>query len=231
MNNAATKLHWPNPWEWSEFLRVRRNLRIASLLMVLSIIGFIPAAWIVLVPTDPTFRPDLTVSYAWLGLVVCALVGATGHSIARRARVRFDQELYNITRRTRDAALARGIPLEVDLGETYPLILLSRQHRTVAMVGAVPLLIPMDNIAGVTPTDGTEYLPGAPHQPHLVFELRDFLPVRIFVIVGRGLGRSTLDQTAVMGQRLDEFLDPSPGWKKPEHAADLAAYVDSMRVT
>ena len=66
--------------------------------------------------------------------------------------------------------------------------------------------------------------------PHLLLRLKDCDPDRVFIISGRGLGRANLEQTAVLGERLKDFLTPSIGWdEKTEKRVDVEAFVDSMR--
>ena len=221
---------WQNPWKWSEFRSMRRSMAIASAAMITAIVLFVPCAWIVLVPSDPTLRPDLTESWAWVGLGLCFLLGTAGHNVAGRTRARFDQAIYGITQALREKGGLLGFPLETDLGEVFPPVLISRQHRMIGFAGVSPMIVRMDQVSVDVSAGDDGSIPGTPRQPHLLLRLKDCDPDRVFIISGRGLGRANLEQTVVLGERLKDFLTPSIGWdEKTEKRVDVEAFVDSMR--
>lgn len=220
---------WEAPWKWDEFRRVRRNMRIASVVMAVAVLGFIPSAWILLVPTDPTLRPDITTPYAWAGLGICAVLAYCAHVFAGKTRLRFDHALYAVGNRTREIAAQRGFSLETDLGEAYPQVFISRQHRVIGVVGPSPLIVDMEHVDVEVVARGTG-LDGSPRQPHLVLHLKDHAPDKVFVIPGRGLGRPNLAQVVVLAERVKDFIAPTFEWDtKTEKSIDMAAFIESMR--
>ena len=220
---------WPDPWQWTELRRVRRHLRIASLCMGFAIAALVPSAWILLMPTDPTLRPDLTATLAWIGVGVSAVVGYSGHTLARLARARFDQAIYGLNRATRDCGIARNIPLEIDVGEIYPPAQLSRQHRMIGIGGPEPLLLSLDEIKTMEVSDGrdTTHLP---REPHLIIHLTRTNPAYLIMVPGRGLSRANQAQVETLRDRLNEFVEPHAAWNDEQgNKIDLAAFVESMR--
>ncbi len=225
-----TPSEWRNPWQWSEFRRVRRALVLASSLTTIAILGLVPSAWIIVMPEDPMLRPDLTTNVAWVGGVVLAVMAYSGQTIARRARSRFDHAIYEITRMTREHAELQGIPLEIDCGETYPPILLTRETRWLAVAGPDPLLIDMDRLMAVEIGDYESSGGRGFREPHLVLRLREMEPENIYVVPGRGLGRANLEQVRTLQERINGFLRPRSEWNGvADKGPDVAAFVESMR--
>jgi hypothetical protein len=199
-------------------------------MMGFAIVAAIPAAWIVLVPTDPSFHPELTANAAWATLAICGVLAYIGQVTARKARARFDQMIYQITRLTREAAMARGYALEIDLGETYPPALLSRQHRILGFAGPVPLFVPMEQVVAMKDAYDVSPGMGVDPQPHLIISLSGTDPASVSVIPARGFGHSSMDHVRTLHERLTAFLDPSESWDTtPPKTVDVAAFIESMR--
>src|SRR5262245_16336118 len=97
---GADRLSWQDPWAWPEYRRLHRRQRLATFLIVVAIIGFVPAVWIILMPNDPLLRPDLTTPWAWAGLLLCAFFTIASQRMARQARARFDFALYKLSQLT-----------------------------------------------------------------------------------------------------------------------------------
>jgi hypothetical protein len=182
-------------------------------------------------PMEPTLRPDLTASWAWVGLALSGFLAYVAHTMSGRVKARFEQALYGVSQRAREQAAARGISLETDLGEAYPSILISRQHRVVSIVGPHPLIVGMDQIEVDVAKGGLDREAGAPRQSHLVLRLKNNDPEKVFVISGRGLARSNLAQVVVLAERLKDFIDTGVTWENQSaKAVDVAAFIESMRV-
>ena len=165
-----------------------------------------------------------------MGLAFSALLAYTAHTMAGRVKARFDQALYGVSQRAREQAAARGISLETDLGEVYPPIFVSRQHRVIGIVGPHPLIVGMDQIEVKVATGGADRDVNAPRQPHLVLRLKNHDPEKVFIIPGRGLGRPNLAQVVVLAERLKDFIDIGVAWdNQPTKTIDMAAFIESMR--
>jgi hypothetical protein len=216
---------WLDPWSWPEYRRMHRGQRLATTLLLTAIIMIVPAAWILMMPTDPLLRPEITTTWAWAALCVCVVFAAASQSIARRARARFDFAIYKLTQKTREIAAARNIALEIDLGESFPPVLLGRQQRIIAIVGPSPLFIPMEHVRINVKRGSSE---DELRQPHIVLQSDDVIPEHVIIAPARGV--INLEQTNVLAERLRDLLETAlqPD-QAPKPIVDVAAFIDSMR--
>jgi hypothetical protein len=200
-------------------------------MMGFAILAAIPALWIVMMPSDPTFRPDLTYNYGWLVIGLCAIAVYSAQRLARLARGRYDRAIYTIMTHTRRVSGADGVPLELDLGETYPPVLMSRQHRIIAFAAPTPLILQMDQISHIEAVDGpADATLSNLGEPHLTLSIREHNIPRIFLIPGRGLGRASFADVKSLEARIKDFLDPATMWNvEPERRINVDAFVASMR--
>jgi hypothetical protein len=218
---------WENPWTWPPYRRMRRRQRAASVLAVAGILAAIPAGWIVLVPTDPTLRPDLTTGWAWTVLGLCVVLVLWSQRIVRRGRAAFDRAIYEVTQATRDAAAHRQTPLEITLAECYPPVLLSRQYRLIGIAGARPLFRSMDDTEVAVESGETRFA-DAPRQPHVVLRFKDGDPGHVCIAPRDAAGN--LERARGLAGDLKDYLLRPAAWEAPDaRRIDVAAFIESMR--
>lgn len=218
---------WQDPWRWAPYRRMRRGVNIGSVLLTLALLAFLPAAWILMAPRDPTLRPDLYRQPAWVVLSLCILLLFFALRISSRARERFETLIGNATLAAREKAAQLHIDLDIDVADTYPPLMLSRRYRKLCVAGPDSLILPTDAVE-ISISPGNKEGDGPPH-PHVVLRFAGNTEPDHLSIAPADSATS-LKQVEILAQKLHDHLDPRQDWSQATGPViDMDAFLDSMR--
>jgi hypothetical protein len=217
---------WQDPWRWAPYRRMRRGVTMGSVLLTLSLLAFMPAAWILMAPRDPTLRPDLYREPAWIVLTLCIMLLFLGLRVSARARERFEKLMETATLGAREKAAKQDIDLDIDVADTYPPLMLSRRFGRLCVAGPDCLILPTDKVQ-ITVSAGNKEGDGPPY-PHVVLRFTGATPDHLSIAPA---DRATsLKQVELLAEKLHDQLDPKQNWHQPkEPAIDMDAFLSSMK--
>jgi hypothetical protein len=217
---------WSDPWRWSAYRRMRRGAKGGSLLLVLALLLFLPAGWIVMMPYDTLLRPELHRAGAWIGIAVCIASLLTGLRWSARARAAFEIAVDGRILALRELAAKSAIDLDIEVPDTYPPVLLSRRFRKIGFAGPDSLILPMDPVDVAAFEDGATH--GGPGHPHVALRFQGSEPE--WVCVTPDAGETSLAQVEILAERLRDQVDPRISWDRDQGPGiDMNAFIDSMR--
>ncbi len=217
---------WQDPWTWSAYRRMRRGVTGSSLLLVFALLVFLPAGWILMMPSDPTLRPDLHQAGAWVALAVSVIALLVGLRWSARAQAAFEAAQNERVAALREQAVAAAIDLDIEIADTYPPVLLSRRIRKIGFAGPDSLILPMDPVEVLSmPAHAGD---GGPPHPHVMLRFEGSDPEKVFVMPG--VIETSLAQVEILAESLRDQLDPRVSWDRDQGPGiDMAAFIDSMR--
>jgi hypothetical protein len=217
---------WRDPWQWQAYRRMRRATIMGTVLLTFALASFLPAGWILMMPSDPTLRPELHQVAAWIILGLCGLAALLGLSWSSRARDTFEVEVNGRLNALREQAMIHSLDLDIEIADTYPPMLLSRRFRKIGFAGPDCLILPMDPVEVSAAPAGTAG--DGPPFPHVVLRFPGAEPDRVRVAPGE-ISTSWL-QAEVLAEKLRDYLDPRITWDRDDGPGiDMAAFIDSMR--
>lgn len=215
-----------DPWLWPPYRRMRRGVTLGTALLLVSLLAFLPAGWILMAPRDPLLRPDLYTEPAWITLGLCVLLLFIALRISSRARERFEALLLDATSKARENAAKQGINLDIELADTYPPVMLSRHHRVLCAAAPECLLLTTEEVKIELSTGGQQG--DGPAYPHVVLRLPNAEPDHLRL--APAASRTSLRQVEILAEKLHDHLDPRQNWDQASgQAIDMAAFIDSMR--
>lgn len=215
-----------SPWQWPPYRRMRRQVRFNSLLLTAAVVVFVPAGWIVMMPADPTLRPDLHITAAWVAVGLCCAAAMLGMRGSARARRRFEAEIDERLLALREKATAASLDLDIEVPDTYPPVLLSRRFRKIGFAGPDSIILPMDPVE-VTAEPGSSAYDAPPHA-HVVLRFPGAEPELVHVTPGETA--TSIAQAEILAEKLRDYLDPRVDWGHADRPAiDMAAFLDSMK--
>lgn len=217
---------WEDPWRWAPYRRMRRGVNLGTALLIVSLLAFLPAGWILMAPSDPTLRPDLYAEPAWIVLTACILLLFLALRVSSRARERFETLILDATLAARDKAARQGIDLDIEIPDTYPPMMLSRHHLKLCAAGPDCLILGTEGVEIVLSSGGEKG--DGPSYPHVVLKFPDAEPDHLCIAPADSA--TSLRQVEILAQKLHDHLDPRQNWDQASGAAiDMAAFIDSMR--
>ena len=226
LRSAPDTGEWRDPWRWGAYRRMRRGVKGGSLLLALALLLFLPTGWILMMPSDPTLRPDLYRGGAWIALAVCIAALLAGIRWSARARAAFEHAQDKRISALREDAAAAAIDLDIEISDTFPPVLLSRRLRKIGFAGPASLILPIDPVEVLSMPGNAE--DGGPPHPHVTLRFAGSEPDRIFVTPG--VIETSQAQVDILAERLRDQLDPRVSWDREDGPGiDMAAFIDSMR--
>jgi len=217
---------WRDPWQWSAYRRMRRGVKGGSLLQLAALLAFLPAGWILMMPSDTLLRPELHRTGAWITLGLCIAALLIGMRWSARAQAAFEVARDEQVMALREQAAAAAIDLDIEIADTYPPLLLSRRIRKVGFAGPNCLILPMDPVEVLSMPAGAK--DGGPPYPHVTLRFAGSQPECVFVTPE--VIETSLGQVEILAEKLRDQLDPRVSWDRDQGPGiDMAAFIESMR--
>lgn len=193
---AAEKQLWAEPRRWTALRAARRRKLLGVTIIIAATAALLPSIWIVAMPGDPLFRPDVTRIPAIVVLGLCISLLLLGRHISRVAVANYGTALYDCVSQARQAGARTGLIFDIELPQLFPRVLFARRHRMMAIALPQPVLIPIDDVESVTVSVDDA----------ITVNMKDTRKQGVVLFAGDGLNRQSAAETSFVADRLREFV-------------------------